>query len=702
VKTRKYIEIFAREAEEHLQVLRQGLLALEKEGLTPERVHVLLRSAHTLKGSARMLDLGDLGQVAHGMEDLFKELEGGSRPLTAGLIDLLLVATDALEALTAQAHSGGEIAVNVEMVLEGLRTGVLPEVPAAPPPTAVVPEKVERETVRASVARLDQLINLLGETLIVRRMFEERGRQLDALRGRMEVFLRRLRKAENYRLAKAILDELTRFGLDFERDTLALNYLTEELHTSAMELRMLPLATITDDLVRMARDLAREQQKEVDFALRGEEVELDRMMLEAVRPMLLHMLRNAVDHGIEPPEERQRAGKGAGGRIELTARYEGGGVRLTLRDDGRGIDPQRVRQVAVEKRLITAEEAAALSDEEAVYLVLRPGFSTREIITDISGRGVGMDVVKANVDRVKGNLVIHSTPGRGTEMILQLPLTLALVTGLLADCEGETYAIPLHYVTEILRLTERDILTEGGREVIRVRGTTLPLFALRDILGLPRQQGIAPGRVTALVLSFREQQLACLVSSSLGVQELVVKGMGKQLKSVEFFSGATILGDGAPALILSVPDLFGASLSGKGTRLRQEFEQTREQARRGRILVVDDSITTRTMEKNILETHGYEVTVAVSGPDALGKLAAADYAFDLVVSDVEMPGMTGFELTKRLRELERTRDIPVIIVTSLASDSDRRKGIEAGAQAYIVKGSFDQGTLLDTVETLIG
>lgn len=700
MKTRKYIEIFTREAEEHLQVLRQGFLAMEKGGLVPERLHELLRSAHTLKGSARMLDLGLLGQVAHDLESLLKSMEDGDRPLTPGLIDLLLVATDALEALTAQAHSGGEISVNVDAVLEGLKTGVLPEHPVVPAP-APAAEKVERDTVRASVAKLDQMVNLLGEMLIVHRMFEERGRQMSSLRGRLDDFLRRLRLAENYRLCKDILDDFTRLTLDFDRDTLALSYLTGELHDGAMELRMLPLSTITDDLVRMTRDLARNQQKEIHFSISGDEVELDRMMLEAARPMLLHMLRNAVDHGVESPDERQRAGKPEAGTVELSARYEGGFVRLMLRDDGRGIDPEQIRKVAVERRLLSIDEARRLSDEEAVYLILRPGFSTREIITDISGRGVGMDVVKANVDRVKGNLVIHSTPGKGTEMILLLPLTLAIVTSLIVDCEGEVYAIPLHYVTEILRLTEKDILTEGGREVIRVRGATLPLFAMREILGLSRLKS-TPGRLTALILNFREQQLACMVSKSLGVQDLVAKGMGKQLKSVEFFSGATILGDGSPALILSVPDLFNASLSGQGSRLRQELEGTRLKARKGRVLVVDDSITTRTMEKNILETHGYEVTIAISGPDALSKIDSVDFTFDLVVSDVEMPGMSGFELTRKLREMEQTREIPVIIVSSLASDADKRQGIEAGAQAYIVKGSFDQGALLSTVETLIG
>lgn len=703
MKIKKYLEIFAREAEEHLQVLRQGSLALEQDGFSPERVHELLRSAHTLKGSARMLDLQTLGQVAHALEDLLKEVEQGGREVSSGLIDLLLVATDALEALIAQAHSGGEIEVNVDLVLEGLATGVLPEVPAArEEPAPAAPEKaVERDTVRTSVARLDQMVNLLGELLISRRVLEERGRQLASGLVRLEAFLRRLRKAENYALLRSILGDLGRVAMALEADTQELSYLAEELHGEAMELRMLPLGTITEDLVRMVRNLAREQGKEAQLVVSGEEVELDRMMLEAARPMLLHMLRNAVDHGLEAPQERQSAGKPAAGRITLSATTEGGFVHLRLTDDGRGIDPVRVRQVAVERGLLQAEEAATLSDEEAVYLILRPGFSTREIITDISGRGVGMDVVKAQIDRVKGNLVIHSQPGQGTDMFLKLPLTMAMVTGLVIDCEGEIYALPLHYVSEIVRLGEKDILSEAGQEVIRVRGRTLPLLALPQLLGAPhREQLQLPGRATALVLNFREQQLACLVTRTLNVQELVVKGMGQQLKSVRFCTGATILGDGQPALILSVPDLFGSGLGAGATRLRQDFEEQRAARFKGRVLVVDDSITTRTMEKNILETHGYQVTVAVCGDEALARLAEQE--FDLMVSDVEMPGMTGFELTARVRESEATRELPVIIVTSLASDADRRKGIEVGAQAYIVKGAFDQGTLLETVESLIG
>lgn len=699
MSSRKYIAIFAREAEEHLQLLRQGLISLEKDGFSAERVHVLLRSAHTLKGSARMLDLTAIGQVGHAMEDLLKDMENGVRALTPAITDLLLAATDILEGLVGQAQNGGEVTFNIDNIVEGLRTGVLPEAQATP--VSMEAEKTELTTVRTSVAKLDDLVNLLGEMLISRRMLEERRRQLGGLMVEMEGFVRRLRKAENVKYLRQMQAGFSRLASDLEADIQNLSYLTQEMHHGAMELRMLPFSTITEDLARMVRNLAREQGKEINLTISGGDVELDRLLLEALKPMLLHMLRNSVDHGIEAPEERQRLGKTAVGRIDLVARYEAGFVRLRLSDDGRGIDPVNIREVAVRKNLLSVEEAACLSDEEAVYLILRPGFSTREFITDVSGRGVGMDVVKTNIDRVKGNLVIHSTPGVGSEMQLQLPLTLAVITGMLIECEAEVFALPLHYLSEILRLSEGDIHTEGGREVVRVHGATLPLVSLGDILGLGTRGGVgAGGKVTALVLTFREQRVACLVGHIRGVQELVVKGMGRQLKSVEFFSGVTILGDGSPALILSVPDLFSSSLAGRGTQLRQEFAERKAGEKKGRILVVDDSITTRTMEKNILETQGYEVTIAISGEDALLKVAAAEY--DLVVSDVEMPGITGFELTAKLRQMERTRNTPVIIVSSLALDEHRRKGLEVGAQAYIVKGSFDQGTLLETVQTLIG
>jgi len=281
---------------------------------------------------------------------------------------------------------------------------------------------------------------------------------------------------------------------------------------------------------------------------------------------------------------------------------------------------------------------------------------------------------------------------------LRLPLSMAIFTGLMVACRGETYVFPQHYVAEVLRVAPQDVLEEMGREVVRLREVSIPLSSRAQILNQGQHTQI-PKRLTVLVLKFREQIMGLLVDQTLGLQEVVVKDLGCQLHSLNYFSGATILGDGTPALIISVADLFTAGQGRQEMHLRRAYETEQRKAKRGRILVVDDSITTRTMEKNILETNHYEVVIAVSGFDALDKLNSGH--FDLMVSDVEMPGMTGFELTKKVRQREDTREMPVIIVSSLASDEHRRLGMDAGAQAYIVKGSFQQGVLLDTVETLI-
>ncbi len=697
MKKNKYVDIFIREAEEHLEALRKGILTLEKEGTSEAQLNELLRSTHTLKGSANMVDLVELAGVAHRMEDLLKGLQSGEQEFCSDLADVLLVATDAIEALMAQAQSSGGISVNVDTVIKALETG---SISGEQTETEVAPDYkgAERRTsIRASVERLDQLVNRMGEILLSQKAMEARQQQMTRLLQQIDSSMRRSQGADNYDL-KDLRSNMVNLINDFERDRLQLGYQAEDVYQRTMELRLLPLATATDDFERSLRNLARNLKKEVKFVVQGQDVELDRNMLDAIKPILLHVLNNAIDHGIEDPDTRVRLGKPKAGQITLQAQYEGSFIQITVRDDGQGLDPEKIRSMAVKRGVLSAEAAAAMSDEAVIYLVFEPGFSTREFITDVSGRGVGLDVVKSNLDQVKGNLSLYSKIGVGTELILRLPLSMAIFTGLMVECSGETYVFPQHYVAEILRVSPRDILEEMGREVVRLGDASVPLSSLSQFLDQEQRAKVST-RLTVLILSFREQTMGLLVDRTLGLQEVVVKELGCQLKSLEYFSGATILGDGTPALIISVADLFAVSHGRQPLQLRQTYEKEQKKAKRGRILVVDDSITTRTMEKNILETNDYEVVVAVSGFDALDKLNAG--SFDLMVSDVEMPGMTGFELTKKVRQRDDTRDLPVIIVSSLASDEHRRLGMEAGAQAYIVKGSFKQGVLLDTVETLI-
>lgn len=684
--TTKYLDIFLKEAQEHLGSLQTNLLVLEKSPDNKTLLHELLRNAHTLKGSARMLGFEDISVVGHRMEDFLKEMEDGDRAVDAAFIDLLLQGTDAISRMTDALAKGEDSPIDLEKFITAFDQGLSTSEAFKQEKNHV--EEAVGDTVRTSVKTLDSVVNLLGELIINKKRFEEKSAELKTL----------ARTSGGAISAAKIME----FQQELEEDVLYLGYIIQELHAEAMALRMLPLKTITEGFVRMVRDLSKSQGKEVEFEISGETIEVDRLLLESLKPMLLHMLTNAVDHGIELPEERLARGKPAKGTIRLSASHEGNSVIIMIRDDGSGMDPNKIKQAALRRGVIDQDEAERLRDDEALYLTLRQGFSTSEIVTDISGRGVGMDVVKMNIEKVKGNLVLRSEVGRFTEIQLQLPLTLAVLDALMISCAGEQYAIPVSSVQETIKIRSGDIATVAGKEVLSVRNATVPLFSLSRILGLEEHgtTTISGGKVAAVILKQRDQVIACTIDRNNGTSEIVVKGLGGQLKRVRHTFGATILGDGNPALILDVPDIFATAEGVSSGGLRKALQESQSFVSRGKVLVVDDSITTRTMEKSILVANGYEVVIAVSAEDALEKIG--EMIFDLVISDVEMPGLNGFELTARLRAMDDYRNVPVIIVSSLAKDEHKRKAIEAGAQAYIVKGAFEQGTMLDTVEALIG
>lgn len=680
----KYLDIFLKEAQEHIDSLQTNLLVLEKEPANKPLIHELLRNAHTLKGSARMLGFDEISVIGHRMEDFLKEMEDGVRPVESGSIDLLLQGTDAISRMTDSLAKGLDSPIDLPRFIEAFDQGL--STSGSIITTQTVEAEAIGDTVRTSVKTLDSLVNLLGELIINKKRFEDKSEALKTLARGSE--------------GAVPTSRLMEFQQALEDDVLYLGYLIQELHAGAMALRMLPLRTITEGFVRMVRDLSKSQGKEVEFEIRGEHIEVDRLLLESLKPMFLHMLTNAVDHGIELPEERIARGKPAKGTIRLSARHEGNNVVIELRDDGAGMDPKKIKATALRRGVIDADEAEMLRDDEALYLTLRPGFSTSEIVTDISGRGVGMDVVKMNIEKVKGNLILKSEVGSYTEVQLTLPLTLAVIDALMIACSGEQYAIPLSYVQETVKIRSGDIATVAGKEVLSVRNATVPLFSLANILGMEDRTSITDGKISAVILKQRDQTIACTIDRTFGTAEIVVKSLGGQLKKIRHTFGATVMGDGNPALILDVPDIFASAEGVADVGLRKALQKSQTFVSRGNILVVDDSITTRTMEKSILVANRYEVTIAVSAEDALEKVATA--SFDLVISDVEMPGLNGFELTARLRSMDEYRNIPIIIVSSLSKDEHKRKAIEAGAQAYIIKGAFEQGTLLDTVETLIG
>ena len=470
-----------------------------------------------------------------------------------------------------------------------------------------------------------------------------------------------------------------------------------DLQEQGMRLRMLPANTIFQAFPRAIRDLAKQFRKDINLIIEGGETELDKKVLEEINAPLVHIMRNAVDHGIEDPATRIAAGKPAAGTILLAARQEGDRILIEISDDGAGIDPEKIRESAMRKGYITEAEAKAISDREAQYLIFEAGFSTAAIITEISGRGVGMDVVREFVvEKLKGSLDLNSEPGKGTTFRLTIPLTLAIIRALLLRVGDQVYALPTGSIEETLRVDPSEIIKVEGREVIRRQRRTIPLVRLSEILGVPADPPL--GKVPIATLGYSGHRMGFIVDSFVGEQQIVIKTLGSHLMKVDNVAGVTILGAGELVPILNVPDLMNNARTRSGQRVGRVERSERNGTRR--ILICEDSFTTRELERSIFEAAGYEVETANDGAQGFSKLRDG-LKIDAVVTDVQMPNMTGFELTRAIKNDPGLEDIPVIIVTSLERDEEKAEGVEAGADAYITKSVFNQDTLLDTVERLI-
>jgi two-component system chemotaxis sensor kinase CheA len=475
---------------------------------------------------------------------------------------------------------------------------------------------------------------------------------------------------------------------------------TDELEEEVKRVRMLPLNTITGTFGRMVRDLAREAEKEAVLEIVGGETELDRLVLEQIKDPLTHLLRNAVDHGIEKPAQRAALGKPTAGKIALTAEQLGKDVLICVSDDGAGLDLDAIRESLVRQG---RSDARSLSPAQLCDAIFDLGVSTTRVAGGISGRGVGLDVVRRNVEALSGSVQVDWESGKGATFTLTLPLRLTGGRGLLVSVSDQVFAIPLNAIERVVPVGQEEILSLEGHEAIQYDGRPVALVCLGDALRLSRSTALQEGgRTPVVVLRAAERRVAFIVDGLVGEQELVVRGLGRPLARVTGVAGATIMGSGEVVLVLNASDLIRLSLRGRHHPALATAEEESPQAARvrRRILVVDDSITTRTLEKNILEARGYSVELAVDGVEALSVITEAGMP-DLIISDILMPRMDGFQLTRRLKGDERTAQVPVILVTSLGSLEDKTRGIEAGADAYIAKSSFDQNDLLEAIEQLI-
>jgi two-component system chemotaxis sensor kinase CheA len=615
---------------------------------------------------------------------------------------------------------------------------------------------LQDETIRVQVGKLDALMAQLSELLLTKIRVEQRMSQLRDIEHRMEAwqddwlgvrstYARMVRRHTNHqedgtspaalagavsnatrapthmptlsdihRLDKDLSQILDYFELsqsqlqevhalvntlsrEYTNDVLQMSLVIDELEGEIKRVRMLPLSTILAPFGRMVRDLAYESDKEAILNVVGAETELDKQVLEQIKDPLMHLLRNAVDHGIELPDERESQGKPRYGTITLAAEQAGQDVVIRVSDDGKGLDLPAIRQAVSRHQGHSPQDLDRLTLEQAIYDV---GISTSPVITDVSGRGVGLDVVRRNVESLHGRIDMDWSPGEGTTFLLTLPLALSSTHGLLVRVADQPFAIPLNAIERMMEVDPEEVASLAGGDAIRYAGQLIPLVWMADTLGLPRKRELSQNSAI-VILASAERRMAFVVDDLSGEQEIVNKGLGKQLVRVAGIAGATVLGSGEIVLVLNVADLIKMALRGERQAVIETETETGSSAIvRHQLLIVDDSITTRTLEKNILEAAGYRVEIATNGQEAWNLIASGELP-DLVVSDVSMPRMTGIELTRRIKDDARTAQLPVILVTSLDSPQDKARGIEAGADAYITKGTFDQNSLLQTVKQLI-
>jgi two-component system chemotaxis sensor kinase CheA len=573
--------------------------------------------------------------------------------------------------------------------------------------------------VRVRVDRLDRMLNLAGELMVGQQVLANHAEELATLRQiarrharavqELEAELERLRfsvgqrHAINQRLAtvQGIASQLQRI-VQRQADHIGRHIgqsdlLVRDLEQEVMAARLIPIATIYAGLPRIVRDIAEGTGKPARIELRGETVELDRKVLELLQDPLLHLVRNAMDHGLETPSERAAAGKPEAGNIVVSAEALGGEVRVTISDDGRGMDPARLRERAVRLGMLRAEAAARLSDPEALDLIFLPGFSTAAMVTDISGRGVGMDVVRSNISELSGQVLVESQLGRGTRIVLTLPLTLVTTRVLLVRVGKASFAMPASSCQGTIWVQRDQLRSIEGQPTLAHVGGDVVVRPMAELLGLAAETPFGRGdRKPAVLMGSPQRLMALLVDALLDEREAVVKPLGPILARQRSYSGAIQLGDGSLVLLLNPLTLIQSA----GSTRPSSASAAPAPRRRPRLLVCDDSFTTRELIRSILLSAGYDVTSAVDGADALDKLRAQPY--DLVVSDVEMPRVDGFQLTARIRSDLAMHELPVVLITSLASEEHRRRGLEAGAQAYIVKSQFDQGSLLEVIQQLLG
>jgi len=743
------LELFQLEAEAQAQVLNAGLLALERNPTHAEQLEACMRAAHSLKGAARIVGVDAGVGIAHVMEDCLVSAQNGQLRLTPDHIDALLKGTDLLlrvakpdsgvtPAEVAQfveqmdiMSRGGFIAMQESRVAAPepvfVETAVPPAEPLAAPasPEPVVDEAPVADAggervLRVTAERLNRLLDLSSKSLVesqrlkpfltsmqrMKRLQTNASRTLNGVHDALNEADTDPQTLALLADARRLVDEcqqlLTQQASDLDEFSWQSEQRAQLLYDTALACRLRPFNDVLRGQERMIRDLGRSLGKQVRLEVVGKKTQVDREVLEKLEAPLVHLLRNAVDHGIESAEARAQAGKPAEGVIRIRASHQAGLLVLELSDDGGGIDLDRLRRAIAQRQLSTADTIAQMSEDELLSFLFLPGFSMRDTVTEVSGRGVGLDVVQHMVRQLRGAIELRQVPGQGATFHLEVPLTLSVVRSLVVMIGGEAYAFPLAQIDRMLELAPADIVQLEGRQHFWHEGRHVGLVAAHQLLQRPEGEA-STGDIRVVVIRERDAVYGVAVERFVGERTLVVLPIDARLGKVQDISAGALLDDGTPVLILDVEDMLRSVEKLLSTGRLERIDRGARQAgavARKRILVVDDSLTVRELERKLLLQRGYDVAVAVDGMDGWNALRSEH--FDLLVSDIDMPRMDGIELVTLIRRDNRLQSLPVMVVSYKDREEDRRRGLDAGADYYLAKASFHDEALLEAVVDLIG
>jgi two-component system chemotaxis sensor kinase CheA len=761
---KRLLDTFKIEAQEHVNALSSGLIELEKASTAQKQLEVteaIFREAHSLKGAARAVNMADIESLCQSLESVFAALKSQEITSSAGLFDLLHEAVDSLGKLLSatkgepdsleqavltslierlrDAAAGREIAGQESVVRAQAQPA--PDTRPPTPDTETSPRDIEippptmAETVRVSTGKLNSILLQAEELLSAKLASGQRIAELEGLDSTLATWEKEWRKIypelqklrhslekkgdrsnnDNSQLARLIefLDwnqaqvkqlenKLAAATRAAERDNHSVGLMVDNLLEDTKRVMMVSFSTLLEAFPRMVRDLSRDCGKEAELVIHGGEVEIDRRILEEMKDPLIHLVRNCIEHGIETPVERQHRNKPPKGTVTLAIAQRNSHIEILMSDDGAGIDATKIKAAAARLGAMSADEAMKIPDSEALSLIFLSGISTSPIITDISGRGLGLAIVREKVDKVGGTVSFETQPGAGTTFRLVLPMIATAFRGIIVRVAEHLFVLPTTNVERVVKVSEEEIKTVENRQAIELNGQAISLVRLEDTLELTRQntESGSESSLPAVVLHVDEKRIAFLVDEVVDEQEILVKSLGKQLLHVPNVAGATIFGTGRLVPVLNVRDLMKSAVRvSVGAAKPAVVPAEKKERKKPAVLVVEDSITARTLLKNILEAAGYNLATAIDGIDAFTQLRSGE--FDIVVSDVDMPRMNGFDLTAKIRADKKLADLPVVLLTALESREHRERGIEVGANAYIVKGSFDQSNLLEVIRRLI-